>query len=76
MKANMIIFLSLMISFWNTYNSLNQPTSNPENSQLIHEIHYEMTQKHFKPSCNVQRTIASDSMITVKNKESIALSKN
>lgn len=69
MKANMIIFISLIIGFWNTYESLSQPNPNTDNTQLIHQLHQEIAQKYNEPSCQYLKSISDDQLVKVVKKD-------
>jgi hypothetical protein len=71
MKANMIIFLSLVISFWNTYQSLSQSNSDPDHSRIINQLHQEIAQKYYEPSCQYQKSIGSDSLVKVIKRDTV-----
>lgn len=71
MKANMIIFLSILISFWNTYTSLSQSHSDSDNTGQIHQLHREIAKKYVEPGCNYLKSVKTDSLIKVIKKDTI-----
>lgn len=68
MKANMIIFLSLIIGFWNTYESLSQSNSNSDN---ILQLNQEIAQKYNAPRCQYLKTINNDPFVKVVKKDTV-----
>jgi hypothetical protein len=69
MKANVIIFLSVLISFWHTYQSLSQSNSTADPTRIINQLHQEIAQKSSEPSCNYLKSIGHDSLIKVIKKD-------
>lgn len=69
MKANTIIFLSVLISFWHTYQSLSQTNSGSDNTRLIHELYQDIAQKYNEPSCQYLKSIGNDSLVKVIKKD-------